>query len=296
MSNERIKTAFENIIGPMLKIMQRKCKDGLISGLRILIMEKRVLESNPIPSYVHIDGNQLHVYVIYDGQNFTCKYCGNVGHRQIDCNKHAKDFPIFIQNQDSSVRSSNSSSRRYDDSSAVRRQKVVQLPCYNKIGDKKLNTSKEIFSEITEKINDEPIDLTKPFQFDDSEPINLTVSPEPESHEPMETAPLIEKYATPNNWWENKLSVLCCNCSAENIANLLPMKMFHLLELLREILYLYLMSGIFPEKHQRRWANNLLFDFDSINWPIIYKNLLLLHLRNKTSIFPNQIKPPSHSM
>ena len=61
MSNERIKKAFENIFGPVLKIMQRKCKDGLISGVRILIMEKRVLESNPIPSYVHIDGNQLYV-------------------------------------------------------------------------------------------------------------------------------------------------------------------------------------------------------------------------------------------
>ena len=182
MSNERIKTAFENIFGPVLKIVQRKCKDGLISGMRILIMEKRVLESNPIPSHVHIDGNQL--YVTYDGQNFTCKYCGNVGHKQIDCNKCAKDFPILIQNQDSSVRNPNSSSRQYDDSSAVKRQKVVQLSNTNKIGDKKSNTSKETSSEITEKMNDEPINLTKPFQFNNSEPINLTLLPEPESHEP----------------------------------------------------------------------------------------------------------------
>ena len=188
----RIKKAFENIFGPVLKIMQRKCKDGLISGVRILIMEKRVLESNPIPSYVHIDGNQL--YVTYDGQNFTCKYCGNVGHKQIDCNKRAKDFPIFIRYQDSTVRNPNSSSRQYNDSSAVKRQKVVQLSNTNKIGDKKSNASKEISSEITEKMNDEPINLTKPFQFNDSEPINLTLLPE--SHEPMETAPAIEKNAT----------------------------------------------------------------------------------------------------
>ena len=32
------------------------------------------------------------------------------------------------------------------------------------------------------------------------------------------------------------------------------------------------MNNIFPEKHQRRWANNLLFHFDSINWPIVYEN------------------------
>ena len=79
--------------------------------MRILIKEKRILESNPIPSYVHIDGNQL--YVTYDGQNLTCKYCRNVGHKQIDCNKRAKDFPILIQNQDSSVCNPNSSSRQY---------------------------------------------------------------------------------------------------------------------------------------------------------------------------------------
>ena len=32
------------------------------------------------------------------------------------------------------------------------------------------------------------------------------------------------------------------------------------------------MGGIFPEKHQHRWANDLLIEFDSINWPIMYKN------------------------
>ena len=53
---------------------------------------------------------------------------------------------------------------------------------------------------------------------------------------------------------------------------------------------------IFPEKHQRRWANDLLLDFDSINLPIIYKNNYYLHLRNETTIFPNKIKSPSHSM
>ena len=31
------------------------------------------------------------------------------------------------------------------------------------------------------------------------------------------------------------------------------------------------MGDIFPEKHQRRWANDLLLDFDSINWPSFIK-------------------------
>ena len=72
MSNERIKTAFENIFGSVLKIIQRKCKNGLISGVRILIIEKCVSESNFIPRYVHVNGN--HLYVTHNGQNFTCNY------------------------------------------------------------------------------------------------------------------------------------------------------------------------------------------------------------------------------
>ena len=75
----------------------------------------------------------------------------------------------------------------------------------NEICDKKSNTSKEFFTENTKKINDEPIKLTKSLEFDDSEPNNLTLSTEPESQEPMKAAPLIEKDATRNNWWDNKI-------------------------------------------------------------------------------------------
>ena len=52
--------------------------------------------------------------------------------------------------------------------------------------------------------------------------------------------------------------------------------------------YIYLMGDIFPEKHQRRWANDLLHDFDSINWPIIYKNNYYCTLETKLQSF--QIK------
>ena len=70
MSIESIKLAFQNIFIPALKTVQRNCQDGLISGVRILIMENSNLESNPIPRYVHINGNQPHV--TYDGQNIIC--------------------------------------------------------------------------------------------------------------------------------------------------------------------------------------------------------------------------------
>ena len=50
------------------------------------------------------------------------------------------------------------------------------------ICNKKSTTLNDIFSENTEKMNDEPTNLTKPFQFDDSELLDLTLSPKPESY------------------------------------------------------------------------------------------------------------------
>ena len=46
---------------------------------------------------------------------------------------------MFVQNQDLSFLKPNSPSRQYDDSPTIKRQKVVQFPCNNKIDDKKSN-------------------------------------------------------------------------------------------------------------------------------------------------------------
>ena len=63
--------------------------------------------------------------------------------------------------------------RQYDDSPIIKCQKVAQLPCNYKISDKKSNSLKKIFSEMAEKMNDESVNLTEPFQLNDSEPINI---------------------------------------------------------------------------------------------------------------------------
>ena len=46
---------------------------------------------NPIPSYFKIDGNEI--YVTYEGQKYTCKCCGEIGHKHVDCDKRAQNFP-----------------------------------------------------------------------------------------------------------------------------------------------------------------------------------------------------------
>ena len=89
------------------------------------------------------------------------------------------------------------------------------------------------FFENTLKMNDEPINLTKPLQFGDSEPINLTLLPKSESYEPMETALLIEKIATRKNC--GTMKYLSCAVTVPQKIYLLPMRIVHLLELLQEM-------------------------------------------------------------
>ena len=72
LSNEKIKRAIEENFGKVIKITEKKHKDGLLSGIRILSMNKNDLEANPFPSYIHVDGFEL--YVTYPGQELTCKY------------------------------------------------------------------------------------------------------------------------------------------------------------------------------------------------------------------------------
>ena len=97
MPNERIKSVFQNAFGPVIKVLQRKCRNGLVSGVRILIMQKDVLEKNSLTSYFKIDGNELDV--TYKGQKFTCKYCGEIGHKQVNCDKRAQNFPSLQRDE-----------------------------------------------------------------------------------------------------------------------------------------------------------------------------------------------------
>ena len=99
------------------------------------------------------------------------------------------------------------------------------MTCVN-FGAEKSNTLKKISSEIIEKMNNEPINLTKPFQFNDSEPINITLLHEPESHEPIKTAPPIEKMQ--HEIINGRTNYLSCAVSVQPKIYLLAMKMVSL--------------------------------------------------------------------
>ena len=90
MPNEAIKQELEAKFGSVLKITDKKHSDGLRSGMRIVTMKKCDLQRNPIPSYIQVSGCEI--YVTYQGQVITCKYCGEAGHVQSECHKRAIDF------------------------------------------------------------------------------------------------------------------------------------------------------------------------------------------------------------
>ena len=91
LPNETIQQSIEEVFGKVIKISEKKYKDGLKSGIRILTMNKNELETNPLPSYIFIDGFEL--YVTYKGQTVTCRFCGETGHVQMNCEKRMLEFP-----------------------------------------------------------------------------------------------------------------------------------------------------------------------------------------------------------
>ena len=97
MPNEAIKQELEANFGAVLKITDKKHSDGLRSGMRIVTMKKSDLQNNPIPSYIHVSGCEI--YVTYQGQVITCKYCGEAGHVQSECQERAMDFPALTRNK-----------------------------------------------------------------------------------------------------------------------------------------------------------------------------------------------------
>uniref|UniRef100_H2XZ24 CCHC-type domain-containing protein n=1 Tax=Ciona intestinalis TaxID=7719 RepID=H2XZ24_CIOIN len=93
MSHEDIKEELKKY-GQVIKIIGRIDKDGPLTGRRAAIMKNENLEKNPIPSYLWIKGEEL--YVTYKGQEITCKYCGEVGHKQANCQTKTKDYPQLL--------------------------------------------------------------------------------------------------------------------------------------------------------------------------------------------------------
>ena len=97
MLSEKIKNQIQTNFGKIVTITEKHHKDGLISGIRIVTMNKRELEQKPLPSYIMVDGFEL--YVTYSGQNATCRYCSKIGHVQSASEKRKTDFPSLRKEQ-----------------------------------------------------------------------------------------------------------------------------------------------------------------------------------------------------
>ena len=85
---------------------------------------------NPIPSYFKIDGNEL--YVSHEGQKFTCKYCSEIGHKQIDCDKRVHNFPS-LEWDENIVQNSNPDQPQIDALSSKKRKKNTEIRKTNQL-------------------------------------------------------------------------------------------------------------------------------------------------------------------
>ena len=56
MQDERIKNHIQTNFGKIVTITEKLHKDGLISDIRIVTMNKHELEQKPLPSYIMVDG------------------------------------------------------------------------------------------------------------------------------------------------------------------------------------------------------------------------------------------------
>ena len=92
-----IKKELEANFGIVLKITDKKHSDGLRSRIRIVTMKKSCLLSNPIPSYIQVSGCEI--YVTYQRQVTTCKYCDHAGYGQSECHKRETDFPALTRSK-----------------------------------------------------------------------------------------------------------------------------------------------------------------------------------------------------
>ncbi|XP_078493495.1 uncharacterized protein LOC144749120 [Ciona intestinalis] len=89
--NEVIKSEFQNRCGEVKHIQHRKDRNDLLTGMRILTLDRADIEKNPIPSYITV--NNYEFYCTYNGQQITCKYCTKAGHKQQNCPKRKEDYP-----------------------------------------------------------------------------------------------------------------------------------------------------------------------------------------------------------
>nr|XP_039273101.1 uncharacterized protein LOC120347253 [Styela clava] len=95
LTTSMIKTALLKHVQFDSEVSESKDKDGIGQGTMNVQIQPKLLNENPIPSYIYVDGYMLTVK--YYGQRKTCKQCGSFEHFKIDC-------PLRIQNQENRQR------------------------------------------------------------------------------------------------------------------------------------------------------------------------------------------------
>ena len=221
MPNETIKQELEANFGAVLKITDKKHSDGLRSGMRIVTMKKSDLQNNPIPSYIRVSGCEI--YVTYQGQVITCKYCGEAGHVQSECQERAMDFPALTRNKPG------------ESNTVLPETKVhsepVNLSKKRKISQSELNETDSVATTSSIKIRKQLNSTSNHLETDQVENQSKAVGNiefANDQHLPTEIQPTTDKPKKNNqndsqiqqstlsqDWWRATCQIACIWCNAQ---------------------------------------------------------------------------------
>ena len=122
----------------------------------------------------------------YEGQKFTCKYCGKIGHMQVDCDKRAQNFPS-LQRDQNIVQNSNPDQLQTDVFSSKKRKQNTEIRKANQLRTEAAMDLSCAAGSVCCNTSNKPLDLPQPEQ---------------PTKEQMEVDVVADETHVPKDWWE----------------------------------------------------------------------------------------------
>ena len=223
MTNNLIKKEIEKQYGEVLDIQCKKYKDGLLSGIRLVSMQKSTLDQNPIPSYIKI--NSFEIYVTYPGQQSTCRYCSETGHEQSSCPKKLNDFPSLptIQN-DNPTNKIKSVGQNKKQNLQDQAEEYTCLPGNTE----KENTASTVvqqekvnkYHSLTKEQQDDKINATDSLTAEHVREKEKKKETKRKKHEKTVCDLNNAQQMNSCEWFEESTKLICTNCNTENQVSL----------------------------------------------------------------------------
>ena len=137
----------------------------------------------------------------YEGQKFTCKYCSEIGHKQVHCDKRAQNFPS-LQRDENIVLNSNPNQPQTDAFTSKKRKKNTEIRKANQFRTEAAVDLSCAAGSVCCNTSNKLLDLSQPEQL---------------TKEQMEVEVPADKTHVLKDWLERGRSIICQSCKLKNI-------------------------------------------------------------------------------